>query len=74
MTPIRIDFIMPKHDFPLPSGALTVPEAADYLRISPATVWRLLRNKMLSRARIGGRVVIRRIDLDAFLAKAVDAA
>ncbi|MDB5616229.1 helix-turn-helix domain-containing protein [Tardiphaga sp.] len=65
---------MTKHSFPIPSGALTVPEAADYLRISVATVWRLLRNKMLARARIGGRVVIRRVDLDAFLARAVEAA
>jgi excisionase family DNA binding protein len=66
--------IMVKHDFPLPSGALTVPEAADYLRISTATVWRLLKGKLLSRTRIGGRVVIRRIDLDAFLARSVEAA
>ena len=66
---------MAKHSFfPLPSGALTVPESADYLRISEATVWRLLRNKLLARTRIGGRVVIRRVDLDAFLARAVEAA
>jgi excisionase family DNA binding protein len=65
---------MPKHEFPLPSGALTIPESADYLRVSPATVWRLLKNKMLARTRIGGRVVIRRVDLDAFLARAVEAA
>jgi excisionase family DNA binding protein len=65
---------MAKHSFPLPSGALTVPESADYLRISEATVWRLLRNKLLARTRIGGRVVIRRVDLDAFLARAVEPA
>lgn len=65
---------MPKSNFPIPSGALTVDEAADYLRVSRATVWRLLRNKLLARARIGGRTVVRRIDADAFLARAVDAA
>jgi excisionase family DNA binding protein len=65
---------MPKSNFPIPSGALTVDEAADYLRVSRATIWRLLKNKSLARARIGGRTVVRRIDADAFLARAVDAA
>lgn len=65
---------MPKSSFPTLSGALTVPEAADYLRISRATVWRLLSNNLLARVRIGGRTVIRRVDLDAFLARSVEAA
>jgi excisionase family DNA binding protein len=65
---------MAKSNFPIPSAALTVDEAADYLRVSRATIWRLLRNKLLARARIGGRTVVRRIDADAFLARAVDAA
>jgi excisionase family DNA binding protein len=65
---------MSKSNFPIPSAALTVDEAADYLRVSRATIWRLLRNKLLARARIGGRTVVRRIDADAFLARAVDAA
>jgi excisionase family DNA binding protein len=65
---------MAKSNFPIPSAALTVDEAADYIRVSRATIWRLLRNKLLARARIGGRTVVRRIDLDAFLARAVDVA
>jgi len=65
---------MAKSNFPIPSAALTVDEAADYIRVSRATIWRLLRNKSLARARIGGRTVVRRIDLDAFLARAVEAA
>ena len=63
---------MSKSQFPLPSGALNVEEAADYLRVSHATVWRLLNTKELRRTRIGGRTVIRRIDLDSFLAEAVE--
>jgi excisionase family DNA binding protein len=65
---------MPKFEFSLPSGALSVSETATYLRVSTATVWRLIRDNKLSRARIGGRVVVRRVDVDAFLARAVDAA
>ena len=65
---------MSKSNFPIPSAALTVDEAADYIRVSRATIWRLLRNKLLARARIGGRTVVRRVDLDAFLARAVEAA
>jgi excisionase family DNA binding protein len=56
-----------RNGFPIPSAALNVDEAADYLRISRASVWRLLRNRTVARVRIGGRTVIRRIDLDAFL-------
>ncbi|WP_083786709.1 helix-turn-helix domain-containing protein [Methylobacterium nodulans] len=56
------------------SGAVSVDEAAEYLRISRASIWRLLKRGELPRVRIGGRTVIRRIDLDAFLAKAVQVA
>jgi excisionase family DNA binding protein len=64
---------MPRHfkersDTPEPA-ALTVEETADYLRISRAGVWRLLKEQRLPRARIGARTVIRRIDVDDFLAK-----
>lgn len=55
-------------------AAFNVDELADYLRISRASVWRLLKSGALARARIGGRTVIRRIDADAFLARAVKAA
>jgi excisionase family DNA binding protein len=65
---------MSKQHFPLPSGALTIKEAAGYLRISEASVWRLLKDKQLRRVRIGGRTVVRRIDLDAFLERSLDSA
>jgi excisionase family DNA binding protein len=58
----------------IPAAALTVDEAADYIRVSRATIWRLLKSKSLARIRIGGRTVVRRVDLDALLAKLVEAA
>ena len=63
---------MPRSQLPVLSGALHVEEAADYLRVSRATIWRLLSTKELRRVRIGGRTVIRRVDLDSFLEQAVE--
>ena len=63
---------MPRSQLPVLSGALNVEEAADYLRVSRATIWRLLSNKELRRVRIGGRTVIRRVDLDSFLEQGVE--
>jgi excisionase family DNA binding protein len=63
---------MPRSQLPVLSGALNVEEAADYLRVSRATIWRLLSTKELRRVRIGGRTVIRRVDLDPFLQQAVE--
>lgn len=54
-------------------GALSVQETADYLRISEAGVWRLLQDKRLPKAKIGGRTVIRRVDAEAFLERCVTA-
>jgi excisionase family DNA binding protein len=58
----------------IPSAALTIDEAARYISVSRATIWRLLKSKSLARIRIGGRTVVRRTDLDALLAKLVEAA
>lgn len=44
-----------------------VDEAADYLRISRASMWRLLRHDIIPRIRLGGRTVVRRSDIDAHL-------
>jgi excisionase family DNA binding protein len=63
---------MPRSQLPVLSGALNVEEAADYLRVSRATIWRLLSTKELRRVRIGGRTVIRRVDLDSFLEQAAE--
>lgn len=59
---------------PVPPAAFTAEEAADYLRISRAGVYRLMKDRKLPRAKIGDRTVIRRVDLDAFLANAVEVA
>lgn len=50
-----------------PSGALTVLEAAEYLRLSRASLYRLFKAGSLKPSRIGGRVLIRRVDADALL-------
>jgi excisionase family DNA binding protein len=63
---------MPRSQLPVLSGVLNVEEAADYLRVSRATIWRLLSTKALRRVRIGGRTVIRRLELDSFLEQAVE--
>lgn len=52
---------------PVTPAAFTAEEAADYLRISRAGIYRLMKNGALPRAKIGDRTVIRRVDLDAFL-------
>ena len=46
---------------------LTPEEAAQYLRVNPQTVYRLLRNGKLPGAKIGHQWRIRRADLEALL-------
>jgi excisionase family DNA binding protein len=53
-------------------AALSVEEAAHYLGISRAGLYRIFKAGALRPARIGGRTVVRRVDLDNFLARAVD--
>jgi excisionase family DNA binding protein len=55
---------------PVQSAALTVEEAAEYLRVSRTTLFRLFNQKILPRARIGGRTLVRRVDLEALLERA----
>lgn len=57
-----------------PAGAMTVEEAADYLCISRSGLYRLFRTGALPKATILSRTVVRRIDLDAFLARCVEPA
>ncbi len=54
-------------DQPAFLAALTVEEAADYLRLSRATIYRLIREKKLRPVRAGGRTLFRRLELDDFL-------
>lgn len=55
----------------LASGAMSLDEAADYLRISRSGVYRLLRSGRLKSARIGGRHLVRRSDVDDLLDSAI---
>lgn len=55
------------------SAALTVDEAADYLRVCRSTVYKLFREGQLKPARVGGRTLVRRIDADQFLERCVAA-
>lgn len=48
---------------------LNKEEAADYLRISRATLDRLVKKREIQFAKVGVRVIFRKTDLDAFLKK-----
>lgn len=52
-------------------GALSVDDAATYMSISRASLYRLFKAGHLRPARIGGRTLVRRVDLDAFLERAI---
>lgn len=46
---------------------LFVPEVAEYLRRSVDSIRWLISTKQLKAAKLGGRVVVRRIDLEKFV-------
>lgn len=46
---------------------LTVPEAADYLRVSPRTVLRLIASGKIPASKVGGQHRIRRSDIEAVI-------
>lgn len=48
-------------------GALTILEAADFLRLSKSTVDRMLRRGTLSRVKIGRRTLVLRHEVEALL-------
>ncbi|BBF92126.1 helix-turn-helix domain-containing protein [Blastochloris tepida] len=48
-------------------GALTVPEAAAYLRVSRSSVYNLFERGDLRPIKVGGRTLIRKADVDALL-------
>jgi len=48
---------------------LTIPEAAEYLRVSPRTVYRWLREGRLQRFRLGNVSRIEMAALDRFVAQ-----
>ena len=53
-------------------AALSIEATADYLGVSVSSVWRLLRSGELPKAKIAGRTLVRRVDAEAFLARAVE--
>lgn len=60
--------------YPQFAGAFTVDEASAYLRISRASLYRLIGDGSLKPARVGGRTLIRRVDAEKFLASCVESA
>lgn len=53
-------------------AVFTVEEATDYLRISRSSLYRLFDSRAVPRTRVGGRTLVRRVDLDAFLEQSVE--
>lgn len=53
----------------LPPATLTTKLTAEYLGVSESTVRGLIRDLKLPRVKLGRRVLVRRIDADALLAK-----
>ena len=51
----------------LASPNMNVGEAADYLRVSAKTLQRETNNRQIRVARIGRRLVYRKVDLDRYL-------
>lgn len=52
-----------------PPKVLNVPEAAEYLSISQRTLRSWISERKIRVARLGGRVVLRTIDINRFLEK-----
>lgn len=52
-------------------AALRVEDAAKYLGISRATLFKLFKTGQLKPAKVGGRTLVRRVDADALLERAV---
>jgi len=54
---------------PPPAGHLTVDEAGAYLRVRRRRIAYLIARKQLRSAKIGGRRLVRLVDLDAYVAE-----
>jgi len=53
-------------------AAFTIDQASEYLAVSRAQIYRLFKNGELKAAKVGGRTLVRRIDADALLSRAVE--
>jgi len=69
MTPDATSADRTTPDLP-PTGrlCLTVPEAAEAIRVSPRQIYNLARDAGLPTIRLGGRRLIRRADLERWVA------
>jgi excisionase family DNA binding protein len=54
-----------------PPDLLTVPEAGSYLRLRPSTVRAWLLKRRIQHVKLGGRVLLRRCDLEALIARSI---
>ena len=50
---------------------LTVPEAGVYLRLRPSTVRAWILKRRINHVKMGGRVLLRRCDLDSLIANSL---
>lgn len=55
-------------------AALCVEAGAEYLGVSRSSVWRRIKDGTLPCVRLKGRTLLRRVDLDAVLARHVQGA
>ena len=60
---------MPNHDSPTTDRLLRVDEAAEFLAISPRTLWTLTNSGRIKCVHVGKNVRYSRADLLAFAAK-----
>jgi len=51
----------------LPKPYLTIKEAAEMARLAPSTIRLFIRKRELKALQVGGRVIIKRADLEKFL-------
>ncbi len=63
-----------KSKVPVTAAALSIKDAAQYLSISEASVWRLISRGILPRVRLGGRTLISVPDLQTLISRNRDTA
>ncbi|MFC5556796.1 helix-turn-helix domain-containing protein [Methylobacterium iners] len=71
--PVMSSTITSRGSAPAPA-AFSIEASAEYLGVSRSSIWRLIKAGTLPCVRLGGRTLLRRVDLDALLAHHVRAA
>lgn len=67
-----MDSRAPTSPAPLEEDVLTVPEVAGYLRVTPKTVYRLVKRGELHGFYVGRVLRLRRADVEKYIARPVD--